>query len=55
MRPDRDFNFSVAKGASAFVGIAAFIDIDAAVYVATLKQDADEFFIYLRFHASPMI
>ena len=47
MRPNRDFNFAVAKGAPAFVGVAVFIDIDAAIHLATLKQDADKFFIPL--------
>jgi len=54
MRADRHFNFGVAKGAPSLVGIAVFIDIDAAVHVATLEQDADKFSIFLRFHASPM-
>ena len=54
LRSDHDFNFAVAEGTPALVGIAVFIDIDAAVHVAALKQDADKFFIFLRFHASPM-
>ena len=54
LRPNRNLNFAVTEGAPALVGVAVFIDIDTAVHVATLEQDADKFFIFLRFHASPM-
>jgi hypothetical protein len=52
MRPNCNFNFAVTEGASALVGVAVFIDIDAAVHVAALEQNADKFFIFPRFHAA---
>jgi len=55
MRPDCDFDFPVAEGAPALIGVAVFIDINAAVHVATLKQDTEKFFISLWFHASTVI
>ncbi len=51
MRSDQNLNFAVTEGATALVGIAIFIDIDAAIHVATLEQDADVLFILQRFHA----
>jgi hypothetical protein len=54
MRPDCNFNFAVAEGAPALVSVAVFINVDAAVHVATFEQDANKFFIFLRLHASPM-
>ena len=55
MRPDCDFDFPVAEGTPALIGVAVFIDIDAAVHIATLKKDTDKFFISLWIHASTVI
>jgi hypothetical protein len=55
MRSNRDFNFAVTTGAPAFIGVAVFIDIDAAIHLATFEQNADKFFISLWIHVPAMI
>ena len=54
LRPNRNLNFAVTEGTPALVGVDVFIDIDAAVHVATLEQDSNKFFVLLRLHASSM-
>ena len=54
MRTNHHLDFAVTEGTPAFIGIAIFIDINAAVHIAAFEQDTDKFF-FLRFHASPMI
>jgi hypothetical protein len=54
VRPNDHFDFAVTEGTPALVGVAVLIDIDAAVHLATLEQDADKFLVFLRIHASPM-
>jgi hypothetical protein len=48
-RTNTDFYYSKAFGASTFIGVTAFIDINAAIDVATLKQNAQKFFILFHF------
>jgi hypothetical protein len=47
MRSDNHFDFSVTEGTPTLVGVSVFIDIDAAIHFATLKQNADKFFVFL--------
>jgi hypothetical protein len=37
MRPDNHFNLAITEGTPALVGVSVFIDIDAAIHLATLE------------------
>jgi hypothetical protein len=48
-RTNTDFYHSKTFGASTFIGVTPFIDVNAAIDVATLKQNAQKFFILFHF------
>ena len=47
MRSDNHFNLAITEGTATLVGVAVFIDIDAAIHIATLEQNADKLFVFL--------
>ena len=54
VRPDGDFDFTVTQRAPSLVSVAILVDVNAAINIATLEQNADIFFCLLGVHTSPM-
>jgi hypothetical protein len=51
-RTNKDFYNSKTFGATTFIGVTPFIDINAAIDIATLKHNAQKFFILFHFDRS---
>jgi hypothetical protein len=46
---NKNFYHSKAFGTATFIGVTALIDVNAAIDVATLKHNAQKFFILFHF------